>query len=85
MSERGIIAEFEARRSELLAELETWVAHESPSDDKAALDKFFSVQKLEFAEDKDGDPVYLAQSAWWLGRAQRDNPKIEFLSTKERH
>ena len=42
-------------------------------------------QKLEFAEDKDGDPVYLAQSAWWLGRAQRDNPKVEFLATKERH
>ena len=57
----------------------------SEFDDKAALDKFISAQKLEFAEDKDGDPVYLAQSAWWLGRAQRDNPKIEFLSTKERH
>ena len=32
-----------------------------------------------------GDPVYLAQSAWWLARAQRDWPKIEFLATKERH
>ena len=43
---------------------------------------FITAQKLEFAEDKDGDPVYLAQSAWWLGRAQRDNPKVEFLATK---
>ena len=53
--------------------------------DKKELDRFISAQKLEFAEDKDGDPVYLAQSAWWLARAQRDNPKIEFLATKERH
>ncbi len=34
---------------------------------------------------KHGNTVYLAQSAWWLGRAQRDNPKVEFLATKERH
>ena len=62
-------------------EMARWVR----SDDRKALEQFISAQKLEFAEDKDGDPVYLAQSAWWLGRAQRDNPKIEFLATKERH
>ena len=62
-------------------EMARWVR----ADDKKDLDRFISAQKLEFAEDKDGDPVYLAQSAWWLARAQRDNPKIEFLATKERH
>ena len=62
-------------------EMARWVR----SDDKKALDQFITAQKLEFAEDKDGDPVYLAQSQWWLGRTQRDNPKIEFLATKERH
>ena len=62
-------------------EMARWVR----SDDNKALDQFITVAKLEFAEDKDGDPVYLAQSQWWLGRAQRDNPKIEFLATKERH
>jgi peptide chain release factor 3 len=40
---------------------------------------------MELAEDKDGDPVYLAQSAWWLARTQKDWPAIEFYSTKERH
>lgn len=62
-------------------EMARWVR----SDDRKALETFITAQKLEFAEDKDGDPVYLAQSAWWLGRAQRDNPKVEFLATKERH
>ena len=62
-------------------EMARWVR----SDDKKELDRFISAQKAEFAEDKDGDPVYLAQSGWWLGRAQRDNPKVEFLATKERH
>jgi len=62
-------------------EMARWVR----ADDKKDLDRFITAQKLEFAEDKDGDPVYLAQSAWWLARAQRDNPKIEFLATKERH
>jgi len=62
-------------------EMARWVR----ADERKALDDFIAAQKLEFAEDKDGDPVYLAQSAWWLGRAQRDNPKVEFLATKERH
>ncbi|MGN6157844.1 MAG: peptide chain release factor 3 [Devosia sp.] len=62
-------------------EMARWVR----ADDKKELDRFISAQKLEFAEDKDGDPVYLAQSAWWLARAQRDWPKVEFLATKERH
>ena len=61
--------------------LARWVT----SDDKAELARFISTQKLEMAEDKYGDPVYLAQSQWWLGRAQRDYPKIVFHTTKERH
>ena len=62
-------------------EMARWVR----AEDKKELDRFITAQKLEFAEDKDGDPVYLAQSAWWLARAQRDWPKIEFFATKERH
>ena len=62
-------------------EMARWVR----AEDKKELDRFITAQKLEFAEDKDGDPVYLAQSAWWLVRAQRDWPKIEFFATKERH
>ena len=62
-------------------EMARWVR----ADDRKVLDQFIAANKLEFAEDKDGDPVYLAQSAWWLARAQRDNPKVDFLATKERH
>lgn len=62
-------------------ELARWIF----SDDKAELARFISTNKLEMAEDKYGDPVYLAQSTWWLGRAERDYPKVQFLTTKERH
>ena len=62
-------------------ELARWIA----SDDKKELERFISTNKLEMAEDKYGDPVYLAQSVWWLGRAERDYPKVRFLTTKERH
>ena len=37
-----------------------------------------------FAEDRDGNPIFLAQSAWWLGRTQQDWPKIKFYATRER-
>jgi len=62
-------------------ELARWIV----SDDKKELERFITTNKLEMAEDKYGDPVYLAQSVWWLGRAERDYPKIRFLTTKERH
>ena len=53
--------------------------------DRKELERFISALKMEMAEDKYGDPVYLAQSQWWLQRTQRDWPKIAFYATKERH
>jgi peptide chain release factor 3 len=76
-SEYNVPISFEA----INFELARWIT----SEDKKELERFISAQKLEMAEDKYGDPVYLAQSQWWLGRAQRDYPKIEFHTTKERH
>jgi peptide chain release factor 3 len=76
-SEYNVPISFEA----INFELARWIS----SDDKTELARFISTQKLEMAEDKYGDPVYLAQSQWWLGRAQRDYPKIVFHTTKERH
>ena len=61
-------------------ELARWVA----ADDAAELKRFIDAQKVAIAEDKVGDPVFLAQSSWWLGRAQQDFPKVRFLATKER-
>ena len=57
----------------------------TPVSDYAAVVESLATNKLEMAEDKYGDPVYLAQSQWWLGRAERDYPKITFHTTKERH
>jgi len=34
--------------------------------------------------DVDDAPVFLAKSAWDVGYAQEKNPKIRFLTTKER-
>ena len=65
---------------ELNFEMARWVG----AEDRKELDRFATANRLELAEDKDGDPVYLAQSAWWLQRTQRDWPKIQFFSTKER-
>ncbi|WP_395010916.1 peptide chain release factor 3 [Devosia sp.] len=62
-------------------EMARWIG----CDDRKELDRFISAQKMELAEDKDGDPVYLAQSAWWLARTQKDWPQIQFFATKERH
>jgi len=61
-------------------ELARWVA----ADDKAELKKFIDANRATLAEDKDGNPIYLAQSNWWLTRMQQDYPKIEFFATKER-
>ncbi len=76
-SEYNVPISFEA----INFELARWIT----SDDKKELERFVSTNKLEMAEDKYGDPVYLAQSAWWLARAERDYPKIVFHATKERH
>ncbi|MHB1104710.1 MAG: peptide chain release factor 3, partial [Devosia sp.] len=62
-------------------EMARWVGCENRKE----LDHFIAAAKMELAEDKDGDPVYLAQSAWWLARTQKDWPKIAFFATKERH
>ena len=62
-------------------EMARWIG----CDDRKELDRFIAATRMELAEDKDGDPVYLAQSAWWLQRTQKDWPKIQFFATKERH
>jgi peptide chain release factor 3 len=62
-------------------EMARWVG----AAERKELDRFVAQMKMEMAEDKDGDPVYLAQSAWWLQRTQKDWPGIQFHSTKERH
>jgi peptide chain release factor 3 len=76
LKEYGVPIAFE----QLNFEMARWIG----AEDRKELDRFVSTNKLELAEDKDGDPVYLAQSAWWLQRTQKDWPKIQFFATKER-
>ena len=61
-------------------EMARWVK----ADDKAELKKFVDANRSVLAEDKDGEPIYLSQSAWYLSRMEKDWPKIKFFATKER-
>ncbi|MCJ2184782.1 peptide chain release factor 3 [Novosphingobium sp. 1949] len=52
-------------------------------DDKA-IDAFTEFNKMNLARDRDGDPVFMARSAWDVGYQQERNPELTFSATKER-
>lgn len=49
------------------------------------LDDFLRFKQANSGEDKDGHPVYLAQSEWFLNTERQNNPDIEFHFTSEIH
>jgi peptide chain release factor 3 len=49
-----------------------------------ALHDFTDFNKSNLAKDRDGDPVFLARSAWDVGYQQEKNPSLTFSATKER-
>jgi peptide chain release factor 3 len=51
---------------------------------EAALKGFAEINKAHLARDRDGDPVFLARSAWDVGYQQERNPELTFSATKER-
>jgi len=51
---------------------------------EAALKTFADFNKGNLARDRDGDPVFLARSAWDVGYQQERNPELVFSATKER-
>ena len=53
------------------------------STDKAALERFNMVKKYNIAADKEGRPVFLAESAWALKMNQDNFPDIAFHFTSE--
>ena len=53
------------------------------SNDAKKLDDFLRFKQQNSAEDKDGNPVYLAQSEWFLNTEIQNNPEIEFHFTSE--
>lgn len=55
------------------------------SDNTKKLDDFLRFKQQNSAEDKDGNPVYLAQSEWFLNTEITNNPDIQFHFTSEIH
>jgi peptide chain release factor 3 len=49
------------------------------------LEDFLRFKQQNAAEDKDGHPVYLAQSEWFLNTEITNNPDIQFHFTSEIH
>jgi peptide chain release factor 3 len=50
----------------------------------AALKGFTDFNKSNLARDRDGDPVFMARSAWDVSYQQERNPDLVFSATKER-
>jgi peptide chain release factor 3 len=55
------------------------------SKDQRKLEDFLRFKQANSGEDKDGHPVYLAQSEWFLNTERQNNPEIEFHFTSEIH
>ncbi|HRG23085.1 MAG TPA: peptide chain release factor 3 [Chitinophagaceae bacterium] len=55
------------------------------SSNEAKLQDFLRFKQANSGEDKDGHPVYLAQSEWFLNTEKTNNPDIEFHYTSEIH
>lgn len=55
------------------------------SNDEKKLDEFLRFKQQNSALDKDGHPVYLAQSEWFLNTEITNNPDIQFHFTSEIH
>ena len=49
-----------------------------------AIGDFAEFNKMNLAKDRDGDPVFMARSAWDVGYQQERNPDLTFSATKER-
>ena len=51
---------------------------------EAALRDFADINRGNLAKDRDGNPVYMAKSAWDVGYQQERNPDLTFSATRER-
>jgi peptide chain release factor 3 len=58
-----------------------WLTSEEPGK----LEDFLRFKQQNAAEDKDGYPVYLAQSEWFLNTEINNNPALHFHFTSEIH
>jgi peptide chain release factor 3 len=57
-----------------------WVSAEDPK----ALEEFMSLNRGAMAKDRDGNPVFLAKSAWEVGYIADRYSTVKFAATRER-
>jgi len=57
-----------------------WVSSEDPK----ALEEFMGLNRGAMAKDRDGNPVFLAKSAWEVGYIADRYSKVKFAATRER-
>ncbi len=53
------------------------------SDDEKALNAFITAHKSAVMDDRDGDPVFLAESVWEMNYKSQKHDDVQFLKTKE--
>jgi len=75
-------AEYKVAAGLEMAPYETarWIS----SDDAAALKQFLDVNRSALAKDRDGNPVFMAKTAWEVGYVAERYPKVKFAATRER-
>jgi peptide chain release factor 3 len=75
-------AEYKVAAGLEIAPFETarWVSSEDPADLKA----FMELNRGAMAKDRDGNPVFMAKSAWEVGYITDRYTKVKFAATRER-
>ncbi len=75
-------AEYKVAAGLEMAPFETarWISSEDP----AALKEFMDLNRGAMARDRDGNPVFLAKSAWEVGYVADRYPRVKFAATRER-
>ena len=75
-------AEYKVAAGLEMAPYETarWIS----SDDAAALKEFIDLNRGALAKDRDGNPVFMAKTAWEVGYVADRYPKVKFAATRER-
>ena len=75
-------AEYKVAAALEIAPYETarWIS----SDDPAALKQFLDLNRSALAKDRDGNPVFMAKTAWEVGYVADRYPKVKFAATRER-
>jgi peptide chain release factor 3 len=76
-NEYGVPVDFEVTRNEVMR----WIA----CDDEKKLDDFIAANKFSIANDLDGSPVLMAQSAFSLKYVLERAPEITATEIKEMH